>query len=389
MSFSEFLLKAAAILVLAKGFGELINRIRLPAVVGELCAGILLGYSLLNWIDPTNETLHILAEMGAILLLFEIGLEMDIGELKRAGKASIWVGTVGVIIPFFLGWLISLAFGYRSLEALFIGGVLTATSVGITARVLQERGWLKSREANVILGAAVLDDVWGLMVLSVLTSIEHGNISAELILRSFILALLFLGFSIGIGLQIAPYLMKALASLRTRGALYAGVIAFLLLLSLLSQTAGLAPIVGAFACGLLLSRTEQKLHIERGITPLADFLTPFFFVIMGAQMKLGAISLSSLWFILVIFAIAFLGKLIAGLSSPGKGIKRWIIGIGMVPRGEVGLVLASYSLSHKILSYADYSILVLVIMLTTIIAPIILHFLLRERSAHQLPSKLQ
>ena len=155
MSFNEFLLKAAAILILAKGFGELMNRVKLPSVVGELVAGILLGYSVLNWVNPTDETFHILAEMGAVLLLFEIGLEMDIGELKRAGKASIWVGTVGVIIPFFLGWLISLAFGYRSLEALFIGGVLTATSVGITARVLLERGWLRSREANIILGAGV------------------------------------------------------------------------------------------------------------------------------------------------------------------------------------------------------------------------------------------
>ncbi|MGB9876339.1 MAG: cation:proton antiporter [bacterium] len=382
MSFNEFLLKASVVLVLAKGFGELMNRLKMPAVVGELSTGILLGYSLLKWVDPNDETFHILAEMGAVLLLFEIGLAMDVDELKKAGIASIWVGTVGVLLPFFLGWLISLAFGYRSLEALFIGGTLTATSVGITARVLQERGWLRSKEANIILGAAVLDDVLALMVLSILTSIEQGNISSSLLLRSFVIALLFFGFALGIGPRITPHLMWILVNLRTRGALYAGVIAFLLLLSLLSQIAGLAPIVGAFTCGLLLSRSEQRLHIERGITPLADFLTPFFFVIMGAKMKLGAFSISSLLFILVIFTIAFLGKIIAGLSTPGKRLRKWIIGVGMVPRGEVGLVLASYSLSHRILSYCDYSLLVLVIMLTTIIAPLILHLSLSERSAN-------
>lgn len=382
MTFEEFLLKTALLLIFAKGFGEFVNRLKMPGVVGELLAGIILGYSLLNLIDPHNETFHILAEMGAIILLFEIGLEMDIDELKKAGIASIWVGVLGVVLPFFLGWFFSLVFGYRSLEALFIGGVLTATSVGITARVLQERGWLRSREANIILGAAVLDDVLALLVLSILTSIEHGNISAGLVIRSFIVAMVFLGFSIIIGLRIAPFLMRVLVNLRTRGALYAGVIVFFLLLSLLAQLAGLAPIVGAFACGLLLSRTEHKLHIERGITPLADFLTPFFFVIMGAQMTIGAIPAQAFIFAFIILLTAFLGKLLPGLLVPTKAVNKWIIGIGMVPRGEVGLVLASYSLTHKILADADYSLLVLVIMFTTLLAPLILNFLLRERPTH-------
>lgn len=382
MTFSEFLLKTALLLIFAKGLAELLNRLRMPGVVGELLAGMLLGYSLLNWVDPKNETFHILAEMGAILLLFEIGLEMDIEELKKAGLTSIWVGTTGVIFPFFLAWLVSLVFGYRSLEALFIGGVLTATSVGITARVLQERGWLRSREANVILGAAVLDDVLALLLLSILTSIEQGSISIGLIIRSFTIALLFLGLAIEVGLRITPFLMRILANLRTRGALYAGVIVALLCLSLLSQLAGLAPIIGAFACGLLLSRTEQRLHIERGITPLADFLTPFFFVMMGAQMKLGIISFHSFLFASVILAIAFVGKLLPGLSVPDKKINKWIIGIGMVPRGEVGLVLASYSLSHNILKNADYSLLVLVIMFTTMIAPLLLYASLRKHPSH-------
>lgn len=382
MTFEEFLLRTALLLIFAKGLGEFVNRLKMPGVVGELIAGIILGYSLLNLIDPHNETFHILAEMGAIILLFEIGLEMDIDELKKAGIASIWVGIVGVVLPFFLGWLISLAFGYHSLEALFIGGVLTATSVGITARVLQERGWLRSREANIILGAAVLDDVLALLVLSILTSIEHGNISAGLVIRSFVVAMVFLGFSVIVGLRVAPSLMKILVNLRTRGALYAGVIVFFLLLSLLAQLAGLAPIVGAFACGLLLSRTEHKLHIERGITPLADFLTPFFFVIMGAQMTIGAIPAKSFVFALFILSTAFLGKLLPGLLAPAKAVNKWIIGVGMVPRGEVGLVLASYSLTHKILTDADYSLLVLVIMFTTLAAPLILNFSLRERPTH-------
>jgi len=382
MTFNEFLLKTALLLIFAKGCGEIFNRLRMPGVVGELIAGILLGYSLLNVIDPAQESFHILAEMGAILLLFEIGLEMDIDDLKRAGFASIWVGTLGVALPFFFGWLISLAFHYPPLEALFIGGVLTATSVGITARVLQEKGWLKSREANVILGAAVLDDVLGLLILSILTSVEKGNISFLYIIRSFIVALLFLGLSIGIGLRITPFLMKVLVNLRTKGAFYAGVIALFLLFSLLAQLAGLAPIVGAFACGLLLSRTEHKLHIERGITPLADFLTPFFFVIMGAQMKIGTISPTSIVFALILLAIAFLGKLLPSLLLPRKGLSKWIIGVGMLPRGEVGLVLSAYSLTHNILTSADYSLLVLVLMFTTLIAPLILNFSLRERPAH-------
>ncbi len=382
MTFNEFLLKSVLLLIFAKGLGELMGRLRMPGVVGELIGGILLGYSFLNIIDPGDETFHILAELGAILLLFEIGLEMDIDELRKAGVASAWVGTMGVILPFFLGWFISLAFGYKSLEALFIGGVLTATSVGITARVLQERGWLKSREANVILGAAVLDDILALLVLSILTSIEHGNVSAGLIIRSFIVALVFLGLAIGVGLRVTPFLVNVLVNLRTRGALYAGIIVLFMLFSLFSQLAGLAPIVGAFACGLILSRPEHKLHIERGITPLADFLTPFFFVIMGAQMNIGSIPAQSFIFASLILAIAFLGKLLPGLLAPGKAFNKWIVGVGMVPRGEVGLVLASYSLSHKILSAPDYSLLVLVIMFTTLLAPLILNFLLGGRPTH-------
>ncbi|MBC7327470.1 cation:proton antiporter [bacterium] len=380
MTFNDFLLRTASLLIIAKGLGEIANRLRMPAVVGELFAGILLGYSFLNWIDPSNETFYILSEMGAILLLFEIGLEMDIDELKKAGLASVWVGTAGVVIPFFLAWLISLVFGYHSLQALFIGGVLTATSVGVTARVLQERGWLRSREANIILGAAVLDDVLALIVLSILTSIELGNISIYPIIRSFFMAILFLGLAIGVGLKVAPALIKLLMTLRTRGALYAGVLAFLLLFSLLSQVVGLAPIVGAFACGLLLSRTEHRLNIEKGFTPLADFLTPFFFVIMGAQVKVGNIELSSLPYALLILLVAFIGKMLPGFFVPGRKINRWIVTVGMVPRGEVGLILASYSLSHKILAEADYSLLVLIIMITTFLAPLILHILLKEKS---------
>ncbi len=376
MTFSTFLLKIAIILIFAKAFGEIMNRLRLPSVVGELLAGVVLGYSVLNWIDPKVEVLHLLAEMGAVLLLFEIGLEMNMRELLRAGLLSVWVGTLGMVFPFFLGWLISSLFKYSLLESLFMGGVLAATSVGITARVLQDFGWLKSREANIIMGAAVFDDILALLLLTLLVGIEEAQASLSYVAGSLLTAMLFLGITLSLGWRVTPFMMKFLGNLRARGGLYGGVIVFLVLLSLLAEEVGLAPIVGAFAAGLLLSQTEGVLHIRRDIVPLTDFLTPFFFVIMGAQMQVGTMDLSSFLFCFCLLIVAFLGKILPGVVLPTKEkLHRWIVGVGMVPRGEVGLVFASLALRAGIFFPALYAVAVLVVMLVTLTGPVILQIL--------------
>lgn len=376
MTFSTFLLDIAIILIFAKAFGEIMNRLRLPSVVGELLAGVVLGYSVLNWIDPKVEVLYLLAEMGAVLLLFEIGLEMNMRELLKAGLLSVWVGTLGVVFPFLLGWLISSLFKYSLLESLFMGGVLTATSVGITARVLRDFGWLRSREANIIMGAAVLDDVLALLLLTLLVEMKEGRASLSYVAGSLLTAMLFLGITLSLGWRVTPFMMRFLGNLRARGGLYGGVIVFLVLLSLLAEEVGLAPIVGAFAAGLLLSQTEGVLHIRRDIVPLADFLTPFFFVIMGAQMQVGMMDPSSFLLGFCLLMVAFLGKILPGVFLPTKEkLRRWIVGVGMVPRGEVGLVFASLALGAGIFPPALYAVAVLVVMLVTLISPVILQIL--------------
>jgi Kef-type K+ transport system membrane component KefB len=387
LSIPGLFLVLAAILVAAKLLGELAERVGQPAVLGELLAGVLLGGSVLG-IVPTagamGEVVHVLAELGVVLLLFEIGLETDLREMFRAGPAALAVATVGVVLPFFFGFLYwayvphAASSGSTDLTtaAIFVGATLTATSVGITARVLSDLRQMNTLEARIIIGAAVIDDVFGLVILSVVSGLAAGAAIAPLsILRIFTVAVGFLVVAVLVGRFLAPKLFDLVVRMRVRYVLLVAAIAFVLGLSAVAQMAGSALIIGAFAAGLILSGTNQFDTIEREVRPVGSILTPIFFVSVGASVNVrlldptreGASGLLGVAAVLTLLAIA--GKVAAGWAAPWAQFRRVVVGVGMIPRGEVGLIFADMGRRAGILNEAVFGAILLMIMATTFVAP--------------------
>lgn len=372
----------AVILLAARVAGEMFERLGQPAVLGELLAGVVLGTSVLG-IVPTNQAtadgaiLHVLAELGVVILLFEIGLETDLRALFRVGVPALTVAGVGVALPFLFGYLFWHWYaGGASLTAIFVGATLTATSVGITARVLADLGVIHTAEARIIIGAAVIDDILGLLILAVVEGLAAtGTVSPGGVATVVALAVGFLALAMGLGLALAPRLFALVDRLRVRGALLAAALGFALLLAYAADRIGLAAIVGAFAAGLILSRTNQFDEIVGRIRPVADVLTPVFFVFVGAAVDVtildprSAGNRSILFLGGALFGIAVLGKLAAGFVARGHGLNRLGIGIGMVPRGEVGLIFAQLGLLAGILTQDVFSALLLMVMATTLVTP--------------------
>jgi len=387
LSISGLFLTLAAILVAAKLLGELAERLGQPAVLGELIAGVLLGGSVLG-IVPTagamGEVVHVLAELGVVLLLFEIGLETDLREMFRAGPASLAVATVGVVLPFFFGFLYWAYVPHAGVggttdlttAAIFVGATLTATSVGITARVLSDLRRMNTLEARIIIGAAVIDDVFGLVILSVVSGLAAGAAIAPLsILRIFTVAVGFLVVAVLVGRFLAPKLFDLVVRMRVRYVLLVAAIAFLLGLSAIAEMAGSALIIGAFAAGLILSGTNQFDTIEREVRPVGSVLTPIFFVSVGASVNVrlldptreGASGLLGVALVLTLLAVA--GKVAAGWAAPWAQFRRVVVGVGMIPRGEVGLIFADMGRRAGILNEAVFGAILLMIMATTFVAP--------------------
>ncbi len=387
LSIPGLFLTLAAILVAAKLLGELAERVGQPAVLGELLAGVLLGGSVLG-IVPTagamGEVVHVLAELGVVLLLFEIGLETDLREMFRAGPASLAVATVGVVLPFFFGFLywayVPHAASGSSTDlttaAIFVGATLTATSVGITARVLSDLRQMNTLEARIIIGAAVIDDVFGLVILSVVSGLASGAAIAPLsILRIFTVAVGFLVVAVLAGRFLAPKLFDLVVRMRVRYVLLVAAIAFVLGLSAVAAMAGSALIIGAFAAGLILSGINQFDTIEREVRPVGSILTPIFFVSVGASVNVrlldpsreGASGLLGVAVVLTLLAIA--GKVAAGWAAPWAQFRRVVVGVGMIPRGEVGLIFADMGRRAGILNDAVFGAILLMIMATTFVAP--------------------
>lgn len=372
MGLGELLFGLVIVWLAAKLAGEAMERVGQTAVLGELLAGVIVGPAVLGLVRE-SEILQALAEIGVIILLFEIGLESDLGELLRAGLQSTVVALVGVACPFALGYGLAIWWGKPTLVAVFIGATLTATSVGITARVLSDLGRLQERASRVVLGAAVLDDVLGLVILAVVTGlVPTGAFSlttAALILAK---ALIFLVLAVALGIRFAPTLLAWVGKMRTRGSLIVYAVLFCVLLAALSERIGLAAIIGAFAAGLILARTEPRAHIEEQLKPVADLFVPIFFVTVG--MKVDPATLSpfgdgALRFALVLTAVAVLSKLAAGLGVYQRGVSRWRVGVGMIPRGEVGLIFAGIGLANRVVEQELYSALVTMIMVSTFIVP--------------------
>ena len=388
---AEFLLALIAIFVAAKLFGEIAERVGQPAVLGELIGGVVVGVSGLHLVDPHNGTIHLLSELGVILLLFVIGLETDIRKLMQVGGSATAVAIVGVVLPFLGGLAFGHFMGMRMMVAVFLGAALTATSVGITARVLSDLGHLKDDESQVILGAAVVDDIIGLVLLTLVGTLAAGGELTVLGVGKIVLiGFGFVLLAIVIGSQLAPMLIRAIDRIEMKGGLFFSALVLALLLAYLADLVGSAVIIGAFAAGLVLARTHRGKEIEREVHDVAQFFIPIFFIVVGAAVDLGSINpfdagtRKYLWIGLALTAIGILGKVAAGFVVSGKRLRRIVIGVGMIPRGEVGLIFATIGLSSGLLDSGLYSAVALMVMLTTFMAPPLLRRLLVPATPEQL-----
>jgi Kef-type K+ transport system membrane component KefB len=418
-TFARFALVLAIVLAAAKVGGMVAEALGQPSVLGELLAGVAVGPSVLGrlsplFVDPADTELQLLAQVGVMLLLFAVGLETDLGGLLRSGPSALLVACIGVAVPVALGfgatWLLAAgglvaAGGGRVLLALFVGATLAATSVGITARVLQDLGRMASREARILLGAAVLDDLLGLVVLAVLGAVGAAAaqglpaaqaVGAGLVLRKLVVAAAFLAGAIALGRLVAPRVVDMLVRRNTRSLLVVGATCLALLLGVAAHAAGSAPIIGAFAAGVVLAGARRSATLHELMQPVVDVFTPIFFVVVGAAVDLavldprGASGRRAIVVVLVLLTCAIAGKLVSGLGVIDGKSDRMIVGVGMIPRGEVGLVFAQAGAAlvlptalgpAPLLDPPLYASLALVVMLTTLIAPPLLRRAIARRDA--------
>ena len=392
-------LALAVILAAAKLGGDAAERIGQPVVLGELVVGVLVGNLPLlgiGWFQfiTTNATIGVLAQLGAVILLFEVGLESTVRDMMQVGLRSLVVAVLGVATPWALGWWLgALLLPEHSVYVhAFLGAALTATSVGITARVLKDLGHAQSPEARIILGAAVIDDVLGLVVLAAVASIiAAADSGAALSYGALALvlgkALVFLFGALSLGVAFSPRLFSFASRLRGNGVLLATALVFCFTLAWLASAIGLAPIVGAYAAGLVLEdvhyrgfagsgkREVGSGKLEELINPISSFLVPVFFVLMGMRVDLAAFARPEILGLAAVLTLAaVLGKQACALGAVGARLDWLSIGIGMIPRGEVGLIFANIGLTlvvrgEHIVDSATYAAVVIMVMLTTLITP--------------------
>ncbi len=384
------------ILITAKFAGIIFEKFKQPAVLGEIIAGVvlgnlsLLGFNLFESFE-NSEILKVFAELGVILLLFEIGLETKLKDMLAVGINSLLVACVGVVCPFALGyWVSALVMPEITLiQQIFIGAILTATSVGITARVFKDLNFTAAIEARIVLGAAVIDDVLGLIILAVASGMAR---SGDLDLASISListrAIGFLVLFTVIGVYLFRYIVSSLAKQETPGLMLITALALCFIGSFLANQIGLAAIVGAFATGLVLVgdhfkySPDDNYEIMDEIKVLNTFLVPIFFVMTGMQVNLDVLNDSTVVIAAsVITLVAIFGKIISGWSFPSKEpINRMIVGVGMIPRGEVGLIFATVGKSLGIVDDRIFAITVIVVMVTTLIPPLLLNSLIKKNA---------
>jgi Kef-type K+ transport system membrane component KefB len=382
------------ILIGARLGGETATLLGQPAVLGELIVGVVLGN--LKWcgiaaLEPIKHanSIEMLASLGVLILLFEVGLESTVGQMLKVGTSAVLVAVVGVIVPFVLGWIVAawLLPESSTYAQIFLAATLTATSVGITGRVLKDLGKSTSDEARIILGAAVVDDVLGLTILAAVVGLislpaGSGSFSYEALVVIVLKAIVFMAGSLIIGVLATPQLFAVVARLRNRGALITAGLTFCFFMAWLAATAGLAPIVGAFAAGLVLEDLHSRAFVDRGeksleelMEPLSSFLTPIFFVLMGMRTDLASFSdLHQLGLAGALTLAAIVGKQASSLGIVSKGVDRISVGIGMIPRGEVGLIFANVGLkltygSAPIITAASFSSVVVMVIATTLVTP--------------------
>jgi Kef-type K+ transport system membrane component KefB len=378
----RILLDLFVIFVAAKIAGEIFYHLRQPAVVGEILVGMLLGPHLLGAFQDT-PALEVFAEIGVIFLLFAVGLETRASDMFRVGKSAAAVAVLGVILPFALGLALMLGLGQHPITALFVATALVATSVGITARVLADLGQAASRSARVILGAAIIDDILGLIVLAVVSGLAAGHFSLLQVILILLQALAFTGFLLFVGRRAAHRISAHLYRLHLVNPAFIISVALCLGLSVLAGYIGLAAIVGAFLAGMVFAETQEAAHIRRSLDPIYALFVPIFFVIMGAKIDLpGLLKPEVLGLGLLITLIAVVGKLFGcGLAARLTGLSKresLAVGIGMSPRGEVGIVVAAIALSSGVISGNIYSVVMFMVVLTTLITPPLLRQVMKK-----------
>lgn len=392
MESHDFFLSLLLILLTARIFAELATRLRTPAVIGELLAGVFLGPSLLGWIEPV-EAIRLMAEIGIILLLFEVGLGTDVKRLVSSGGKSVVVAMLGFFLPLLLGFSLAYGvFGLSPLVALFIGGTLTATSIGITVRVLSDLKRQHSVEGQIVLGAAVLDDILGVVLLALLYEFAIGS-GASLV--NVVKVLMF----IGAFFLLAPIAARLISLIIKRfdtvsdipGLLPTTIVSLVLYFAWLAHALGAPELLGGFAAGLALSRrfflplgvalhTDERFarKIEVQMQPIVQLFTPIFFVFVGLSLNLREIEWGSpfIWlFSLSLLVMAVLGKLVGALVLREPLASRWVIGLAMVPRGEVGLIFAELGRVSGIFNNDIYAAMLMVIALSTMLPPLVLKWL--------------
>ena len=370
-----------AILVSTKLLGVLSQRLGQPAVVGELIAGVILGGSVLGLLDPAEPSIVLLAEVGVLILLFEIGLHTDVSSLMKVGREALTVALVGVALPFGLGYGVALALGLGTIPAIVCGAALTATSIGISARTLTDLGQLETREGQIVLGAAVLDDIVGLVILSVVSSLV-GGVALTLggITLTTVIAIGFVVVAVVLGRFLVPPVFRAIASADAAVALGLAGIVFALILGLLAEKSGSASIIGAFAAGLILHPTPQRAEIEKSATQLGHFFVPIFFASVGAAVDVSTFGdIKVLTIGAALIAVGVVGKFLAGYSPFWFSGRKSLIGIAMIPRGEVGLIFARMGLATGALTAHLYSAIAMMVLVTTLITPPLLAWNARVR----------
>jgi Kef-type K+ transport system membrane component KefB len=388
-----FLIQLVLILLSARLMGEAAAYFKIPSVIGELMAGIIIGPSILGLVEISNP-IHLLAQVGIILLLFEVGIETDIGHLTSAGVKALIVAVVGVIMPFILGTLVSyFFFDFSLLASFFIGSTLTATSIGITLRVLRELKKQNSHEAQIIIGAAIIDDIIGIVLLAILYEFSmSGEVNIWHAGKVLLFIILFFIISPVLAKIVSQVIRKWNDKSDIPGLLPTAIVALILFFAWLAHVLGAPELLGGFAAGLALSRKfyfpygsylqESKKfseHVEEQMKPIVHLFTPIFFVAIGLSLDLRKVNWDSsfIWGLsLSLLAVGIIGKLMSGFFLRNESrMKQWIIGTAMIPRGEVGLIFATIGLTTKVFNDDVYASILLVITLTTLLAPFCLRWL--------------
>jgi Kef-type K+ transport system membrane component KefB len=370
-AFEHLLLVLGVVILTAKLFGAAVRKVGQPAVLGELAAGVVLGRSVLGILDPSDPVVHALSELGVIVLLLEIGLHTDLRSLLAVGSSSLTVGLAGVVLPFGLGYGVAHAVGLDVVPSVVCGAALTATSIGISARVLTDLRQLQTKEGQVVLGAAVLDDVIGLVILSVVSQLASGSSVTPLdVAKTTAIAIGFIVVAIVVGERLVPPLFRLVQRIDDSGELGMVAMAFAMLLAFLAGSAGSALIIGAFAAGLIMHRLPQRTDIEAEVTGVGRFFVPFFFAAVGAAVDLGSLANAHVLAIGgALIVVAVVGKFVSGYAPVWFRGNKALVGAAMIPRGEVGLIFAQMGLSTGALDVSLFSAITLMVMVTTFLAP--------------------